>query len=94
MYEKLFYMLNANASNNPSVAKQLQGLSFDEIVAIVENHKQLLSKSEQIIAQRDQVIAQKDNALFDAKALNEKLVFELSYLVGPAKFIFQNFSKT
>ncbi len=80
MYEKLFYMLNANASNNPSVAKQLQGLSFDEIVAIVENHKQLLSKSEQIIAQRDQVIAQKDNALFDAKALNEKLVFELSYL--------------
>ena len=80
MYEKFFYMLNANASNNPSVAKQLQGLSFDEIVAIVENHKQLLSKSEQIIAQRDQVIAQKDNALFDAKALNEKLVFELSYL--------------
>jgi hypothetical protein len=72
----------------------LQGLSFDEIVAIVENHKQLLSKSEQIIAQkdesivqreqaivqRDHVIAQKDNALFDAKALNEKLVFELSYL--------------
>jgi hypothetical protein len=46
-------MLNANASNSPSVAKQLQGLSFDEIVAIVENHKQLLSKSEQIIAQRD-----------------------------------------
>jgi len=73
-------MLNANTSNNPSVAQQLQGLSFDEIVAIVENHKQLLLKSEQIIAQRDQVIAQKDNALFDAKALNEKLIHELSYL--------------
>ena len=59
-------MLNTNASNNPSVAQQLQGLSFDEIVAIVEQHKE--------------VIAQRDNALSDAKALNEKLTYELSAL--------------
>ena len=49
-------MLNINASNNPSVVQQLIGLSSDEIVAIVE--------------QRKQVIAQRDNALPDAKALN------------------------
>jgi transposase len=59
-------MLNTNASNNPSVAQQLIGLSFDEIVAFVEQHKQ--------------VIAQRDNALSDAKALNEKLTYELSSL--------------
>jgi len=66
-------MLSANTSNNPSVAQQLKGLSFDEIVARFE-------QKDQAIAQRDQVIAQKDNALFDAKALNEKLIHELSYL--------------
>jgi hypothetical protein len=59
-------MLNTNASNNPSVAQQLIGLIFDEIVAVVEQHKQ--------------VIAQRDNALSDAKALNEKLTYELSSL--------------
>ena len=59
-------MLNTNASNNPSVAQQLIGLSFDEIVAVVEQHKE--------------VIAQRDNALSDAKALNEKLTYELSSL--------------
>ena len=66
-------MLNTDASNTPSVAQQLQGLSFDDIVAVVEQHKLL-------ITQRDQVIAQRDNALSDAKALNEKLTYELSSL--------------
>ena len=73
-------MLNTNASNTPSVAQQLQGLSIDEIVARFEQKDQAIAQRDQVIAQRDQVIAQRDHALSDAKALNEKLTYELSSL--------------
>ena len=66
-------MLNTNSSQAPSIAQQLQGLCFDDIVTVFEQHKLLLT-------QRDQVIAQRDNALHDAKALNAKFTYELSSL--------------
>jgi len=59
-------MLNANSSNTASIAQQLVGLSFDEIVAKFE--------------QQHQVIAQKDEVIKSSQQLNEKLTFELAYL--------------
>ena len=59
-------MLNANSSNTASIAQQLMGLSFDEIVAKFE--------------QQHQVIAQKDEVIKSSQQLNEKLTFELAYL--------------
>ena len=60
MYEKLSYMLNTNASNTPSVAQQLQGLSFDDIVAVVEQHKLLITQRDQVIASHSDEIKNKD----------------------------------
>ena len=72
--------MNTNASNTLSVAQQLQGLSFDEIVAVVESHRQLLSKSEQIIAQHDQVIASHSDEIKNKDLKISQLTFEIATL--------------
>ena len=51
-------MLSANTSNTPSVAQQLIGLSFDEIVSIVEQHKQVIASHSDEIKNKDLKISQ------------------------------------
>jgi len=43
-------MLSANTSNTPSVAQQLQGLSFDEIVAKFIEQQNILDAKNAILA--------------------------------------------
>ena len=62
MYEKLSYMLNANTSNNPSVAQQLMGLSFDEIVAKFIETQNIYDQQQSILDQQ-QVILDAQNAI-------------------------------
>ena len=66
-------MLNANTSNKESIAEQLIGLSFDEIVAKFDQQNQ-------VIVKHVQVLAQTSDKLHNSKILNEKLSFELAYL--------------
>ena len=73
-------MLNANTSNEQSIAEQLIGLSFDEIVARFDQQNRIIADHAQVIVKQVQVIAQTSDELHNSKILNEKLSFELAYL--------------
>lgn len=61
------------APDKHSIAAQLNGLSFDEIVAKFDQQNQVIIK-------HAQVLAQTSDELHNVKIMNEKLTFELAYL--------------
>jgi len=73
-------MLNANTPTVKSIAQQLRSMSFDEIAEKFDQQNRIIAERDQAIAKHVQVIEQTSDELNNAKALNEKLTFELSYL--------------
>ena len=66
-------MFNADSSYKGSIAKQLQGKSIEDVVALFEEHArtaaQALAEKDQIIVQRDKLIAQTSDDLQNTKVL-------------------------